>query len=399
MGRIWFYFLLCMSYDLVGGGRRMWKPNTNFDNPDNWDIGRIPNCPNDKVIFENVILNIKELEESFSVAITNSVAINSVILARNAELILPVDSTFDIGRNLPSKCRGKVANFVASDVTHWFDPVNWRTDLNSDELAIPHSEKVPCKYDVVIFPPNSTFKVIIEGIEAECSSFKINDKDLSGEMFSSYVETPNGRNQFKSKYEKVASYVYRSHDKKIIVVFVDKETPRRSQELVKNIQTTLQKEDQLSYLDVDQVSVEVSSKWSDGPEALQRQLAGGLSGGGVTALIFGLMAAIIIAVLFYINRHRLMPLAFPFGRFVNEDDTFSGLSGFELAQPATEIPIDEKSLKLTNETASVSFENPFFSQEVSDVAVQEKGENPGYMPYERVEDVPSTNDEVDDIKK
>lgn len=60
------------------------------------------------------------------------------------------------------------------------------------------------------------------------------------------------------------------------------------------------------YLDVSEILVEASSKWSDGPEALEGQLGSGLSGGAVAALIFGLMATIIIAVLFYLNRSRLM---------------------------------------------------------------------------------------------
>jgi hypothetical protein len=55
------------------------------------------------------------------------------------------------------------ARFKKQKYSHWYDPANWKSLLEFDDnfSAIPHLQRVPCRYDEVVFPSEAAYKVTI----------------------------------------------------------------------------------------------------------------------------------------------------------------------------------------------------------------------------------------------
>lgn len=102
-------------------------------------------------------------------------------------------------------------SFVTSNQTDWLDPANWNQSLktkNSEKIIdcsgrvdfgnpIPHSERIPCRYDDVLFPSNTTFKVVANlEIETQINSLKIGDKTFDLQSFNEYVFSKSGKYLF-----------------------------------------------------------------------------------------------------------------------------------------------------------------------------------------------------------
>ena len=41
------FVALCLFLQLAGGKDLYWQPNSNWGNPSNWALGRVPNCKDD----------------------------------------------------------------------------------------------------------------------------------------------------------------------------------------------------------------------------------------------------------------------------------------------------------------------------------------------------------------
>ena len=51
------------------------------------------------------------------------------------------------------------ANFIRTDAESWFDPNNWQDD---DGQVTVETERVPCRYDSVVFPRERLFNVELQ---------------------------------------------------------------------------------------------------------------------------------------------------------------------------------------------------------------------------------------------
>lgn len=92
---------------------------------------------------------------------------------------------------------------------HWFDPNNWNQTLNNEIISgqspynpIPHSDRIPCPLDDVVFPNSISFKVHLDLIDDyPIHSLTINDQKLNDDDFSQFIESFVGNLIFKTDYE------------------------------------------------------------------------------------------------------------------------------------------------------------------------------------------------------
>ncbi|XP_055950267.1 protein amnionless-like [Argiope bruennichi] len=171
---------------------KIWAANTNFNNPRNWRGGKLP-CPNDRVIFPASSPVLVYMPESFSVS--------EVVLPLNGELVFPTNAIFNVtGKTETASCVGQDLLFQPS-VEFWYNPDNW--NLTSDRMfpeshprrnkAVPHAYQIPCRWDRVQFPAQSSFSV--QGIEPPVSiaSLQINGRIYSQPDLDALLETPTGK--------------------------------------------------------------------------------------------------------------------------------------------------------------------------------------------------------------
>ncbi|CAL1285452.1 unnamed protein product [Larinioides sclopetarius] len=183
----------CCSLRLsMGHDAKIWATNTNFNNPRNWREGRLP-CPNDRVIFPASSSVLIFMPESFSVS--------EVVLPINGELVFPKNAIFNLtGRTETASCPGQDVLFQPN-VESWYNPDNW--NVTSERMfpethprrnkAVPHAYQVPCRWDRVQFPAQSSFSV--QGIEPPVSiaSLQINNRIYSQIDLDALLSTPTGK--------------------------------------------------------------------------------------------------------------------------------------------------------------------------------------------------------------
>jgi len=67
---------------------KVWMRNTNYDNPHNWNLARVP-CSTDRVIFPSQI----EVAVQFK---DGSTAVKGMVLPSNGEIMLPLNGSLTI---------------------------------------------------------------------------------------------------------------------------------------------------------------------------------------------------------------------------------------------------------------------------------------------------------------
>nr|CAD7257693.1 unnamed protein product [Timema shepardi] len=167
----------------VNGVHKVWWHNTNFKNPANWDVNREP-CSKDTVVFPS------ELQLAVSLP-DGDTTLRGLVLPRSGELILPLEGSLTvtgdhwIQNEEHSGSAGLDVRFTRWQPLGWLNPDNWkglgeteerynpmilmdfvdldfpiRMNLSSPaNPAIPHSDKVPCETDAVVFPGQSSFSI------------------------------------------------------------------------------------------------------------------------------------------------------------------------------------------------------------------------------------------------
>ncbi|ESO98279.1 hypothetical protein LOTGIDRAFT_159075 [Lottia gigantea] len=190
-------FLCSLNFVTVEGLYKRWLPNTNFENSDNWNVGRVP-CGSDVVKFSN--------GESLSPTVyvqTNS-TMKELWLPMNGEIIFGANSILsftDSVRNTEQcpDAEGEL-EFIRGP-KDWLDPDNWCTTatemgecLNTPQLE---SERVPGTYDDVIFPTEKSFFVYLGvNLNYKVKSLKISGSSLTTSSFSTFAKSAEGTRMF-----------------------------------------------------------------------------------------------------------------------------------------------------------------------------------------------------------
>ena len=124
-----FLLLLCVSPNQVNSASKTWRSNTNYNNPNNWNVGRLP-CARDVIKFG---------ESSPSIALSSSITVNQLVLPRNGEFLLgdgfalhtpapndDVTVTTEASQIDDNACgKAEFVEFNRTTANDWFDPRNW----------------------------------------------------------------------------------------------------------------------------------------------------------------------------------------------------------------------------------------------------------------------------------
>ncbi|XP_019137267.1 protein amnionless isoform X2 [Corvus cornix cornix] len=140
---------------------KQWIPNTNFETASNWDKDRVP-CASDVVHFEK--------DKVVSVFVRSPHALTDMYLPLNGELVLAAGAGFTAfdGSWDPGCDSGGTVRFADAEHHTWFDPTLWQDVLPSGEpkpsgpIFSVDEERVPCRYDDVVFQPETSFRVNID---------------------------------------------------------------------------------------------------------------------------------------------------------------------------------------------------------------------------------------------
>ncbi|NXT34579.1 AMNLS protein, partial [Pelecanoides urinatrix] len=177
---------------------KQWIPNTNFETTSNWDKGRVP-CASDIIHFEK--------NKVVSIFVRSPHALTDMYLPLNGELVLAsgagftaFDGSWDAGCD-----SGATVRFADAEHHAWFDPTLWQAVSPSGELEPGRrifsvdEERVPCRYDDVIFQPETSFRVNVDSSRQviHLRSISLMGQELSSpEAWAGYLRGPSAALQF-----------------------------------------------------------------------------------------------------------------------------------------------------------------------------------------------------------
>ncbi|NXN91333.1 AMNLS protein, partial [Rhinopomastus cyanomelas] len=180
------------------GEYKQWIPNTNFETSSNWDKGRVP-CASNVVHFEK--------NKVVSVFVRSPHVLAGMYLPLNGEFILASGAGFAAsdGSWDPGCDSGGTVRFSDTEQHAWFDPALWQAVSPGGEHELSRrlfsvdEERIPCQYDDVIFPPETSFRVDIDSSQ---QVIRLRSISLMGQEFSSpeawtgYLRGPSASLQF-----------------------------------------------------------------------------------------------------------------------------------------------------------------------------------------------------------
>ncbi|KAM4899226.1 protein amnionless [Sylvia borin] len=226
---------------------KQWIPNTNFETASNWDKGRVP-CARDVVHFEK--------DKVVSVFVRSPHALTDMYLPLNGEFVLAAGAAFTAsdgswdpgcdsgcrqGQPLAPRLQGEIlqarqrpvhrprcicrgfgfgvescsafsipfpgetVRFADAEHRAWFDPTLWQDVFPRGELKPSgpifsvDEERVPCRYDDVIFPPETSFRVNTDSSQAviQLRSISVMGQELNTpSSWAGYLGGPSAPLQF-----------------------------------------------------------------------------------------------------------------------------------------------------------------------------------------------------------
>ncbi|XP_068108386.1 protein amnionless isoform X2 [Hyperolius riggenbachi] len=196
-----------MQYEHNKGGPvdaiyKRWIPNTNFENASNWHEQRLP-CARDNAVFAS--------NKKVSVFVQSLHSLTDLYLPLDGEFILSSSGGFMAASAEDPGCgEGAVINFRDTDNYQWLDPAHWQAAVSTDDLEngillfSVDAERVPCRYDDVIFSPETSFQVQVQeaGSDIPLSSLSVLGKKFTNQAeFAAYLATSTGRLQFPGKFQ------------------------------------------------------------------------------------------------------------------------------------------------------------------------------------------------------
>ncbi|NXD12354.1 AMNLS protein, partial [Nothocercus nigrocapillus] len=176
----------------AAAGYKQWLPNTNFETAANWEEGRVP-CASDAIHFER--------DQVVSVFVKSHHAVKDMYLPLTGEFILASGAGFAAfdGSWDPGCDSGSAARFGDAEGLSWFDPALWQPLQQGERVFAVDEERVPCRYDDVIFEPETSFRV---NVDSSQGMIHLRSISLMGQTFTStaalaqYLRGPSAPLQF-----------------------------------------------------------------------------------------------------------------------------------------------------------------------------------------------------------
>ena len=150
--------LIAALFLIVDADRKVWKQTNSLGIPGLWDQDQLP-CQGQSIVLPQDVIYVP----------ANFHFGPETILPRdNGLLIFSSDGTnsiFELDLKEDSGCKRKnpdqAAQFKIAKYSNWYDPQHWSSEYyhNGPNSPIPHIQRVPCRFDQVIFPPQAAYKV------------------------------------------------------------------------------------------------------------------------------------------------------------------------------------------------------------------------------------------------
>ncbi|XP_039740298.1 protein amnionless [Pteropus medius] len=183
LGRVLLWLQLCV---LTRAAYKIWVPNTDFDAAENWSQNRTPGratalgrgpCPK---LSTRPGLRLLPLD-------------GELVLASGARF-----SASDTSSDLDCSA-GAPAVFLDPDRFSWHDPRSWRSEAAAHGLFFVDAERVPCRHDDVVFPPDTSFRV---DLGPDARTVRVHSVSALGQNFTRdedltvFLESRAGRLRF-----------------------------------------------------------------------------------------------------------------------------------------------------------------------------------------------------------
>lgn len=163
-----------------------WLPSTSFNLPINFDNGKLP-CSKQIVIFPETV--------NSSIIIESETLVNGFILPIDGEFYLE-DGIIEFGPSGEDNCTEGYEHFVDKSYSSWNRPDVW--DSPKFNKATPDAERVPCYDDIVEFPTDKGFSVILPDKTQKLRGITIADERYDTVEFKDYVL--RNKNQLQQFY-------------------------------------------------------------------------------------------------------------------------------------------------------------------------------------------------------
>ncbi|XP_052639720.1 protein amnionless [Harpia harpyja] len=198
MKRLFFLLGVLQLLAAAAAVYKQWIPNTNFETASNWEKGRVP-CASDVVRFEK--------NKVISVFVGSPHALTDMYLPLNGEFVLASGAGFAAfdGSWDPGCDSGATVRFADAEHHAWFDPTLWQAVSPDGELEpggrifSVDEERVPCRYDDVIFQPETSFRVNVDSSQQviHLRSISLMGQELSSPgAWAGYLRGPSAPLQF-----------------------------------------------------------------------------------------------------------------------------------------------------------------------------------------------------------
>ncbi|XP_028406054.1 protein amnionless-like [Dendronephthya gigantea] len=168
---------------------KTWIQNENWEATKNWNLERLP-CPGDTVNIDRAGVEI---------FLNSTSTIEQLIFRQNGSIVLgnSAEIIFEEEHADSEECKTGEISFVGSGSNDWFDPHNWKTDSKSIPVGL-YSQLLPCQYDDVRFPKDSSYNVEISKSVTVAKVF-INGKEHNETEFQRYTKSHTGVQRFQLK--------------------------------------------------------------------------------------------------------------------------------------------------------------------------------------------------------
>lgn len=197
------FLLLCLVSNFmvptISSGIKQWVPNFSFTDPRMWTQAHVP-CADQLILFPAYFYALLDLP--------SIVRTKGIILPSFGALVFPQNGQIEFNLNPVSDCevklRDSVAIFKKPDRHFWYLSHNWREiDDNNGPMKIntakPHSDRIPCTYDEVRFPPDRNFVVDLQlNPRIDLGHVQLNDKVIYPQELENFIMSREGQTMFKN---------------------------------------------------------------------------------------------------------------------------------------------------------------------------------------------------------
>ncbi|VVC37695.1 Amnionless [Cinara cedri] len=183
--------LLSFSAGVADGATKKWTPNADFEDPGNWDAGRVPSA-----------IDVVAFQEDTAVPVvlpSARVDVCELVLPVNGQLVLEPNSRVFFSAssgNATGGCTGRTVKFKRNAPTEWTDPDNWSSE--NANCATPHVERIPCAHDTVAFNPGNSFSVVVPDVPIIVGAVKYGNQTFSQNELNEFLVSDIGDQEFKS---------------------------------------------------------------------------------------------------------------------------------------------------------------------------------------------------------